>query len=107
MTIKVGLTRKVAVACIGIGIFIFSVALVVAISMCLTFSPNEGGGLTLVPGLMLFNGYIVLSLCNMIGGLIIYFSSENNKLPFSRGTKTVFFFTATAQVFPVIYVNLL
>jgi hypothetical protein len=90
MTVKVGLTRRVAVVCIGIGIFIFSVALVAVISMYLTFSPNEGAGLTLIPGLILFNGYIVLSICNLIGGLIIYFLSENNKLPFSRATKTVF-----------------
>ena len=107
MAIKVGLTREVAVVCIGIGVFIFSVALVIVISMFLTFSSNEGGGLTLVPVLMLFNGYIVLSICNLTGGLIIYFSSRNNKLPFSICTKTVFFCAAIAQVLPVIYVNLL
>jgi hypothetical protein len=106
MTIKAGLTRRVAVMCIGIGMFIFSVALVAVFSMYLTFSPNEGAGLTLVPGLILFNGYIVLSICNLIGSLIIYFPSENNKLPFSRGIKTVFIFAAIAQVLPIIYVNL-
>jgi hypothetical protein len=68
MNIKVGHTRKVAVVCIGIGILIFSVALVVVFSMYLKFSPNEGGGLTLGPGLMLFNGYIVLSICNLMTG---------------------------------------
>jgi hypothetical protein len=106
MIIEVGLTRKAAVVCIGTGIVIFLVALVGAISMYLSFSPIEGTGLTLVPGLLLFNAYMVLSLCNLIGGLIIYFSSENNKRSLSRGTKAIFFFAAIAQALPIIYINL-
>lgn len=106
MIIEFGLTRKVAVVCIGIGIVIFLVALVGAIWMYLSFSPIEGAGLTLVPVLLLFNAYIVLSLCNLIGGLIFYFSSENNKRSPSRGTKAIFFFAAIAQALPIIYSNL-
>lgn len=104
MTVKVGLTRELGVVCIGIGIFIFSVALVFATWMYLAFSPSKGAGLTLIPGLILYATYIVLTLCNLVGGAVVYFSSEDSKPPFSRGVKTVLFFGVIAQMLPVIYV---
>lgn len=105
MAMKVGLTRRVAVVCIGIGTIIFILALVIAIWMFLSVSPNEGPGLTLVPVLIFFNAYILLSLCNLIGGLIIYFLSRKNECAYSRGAKIIFFFAAIAQVVPAVYVR--
>lgn len=102
MAMTIDLGRRVAVLCIGTGTFIFVFALVIAIWMFLSVFPGEGAGLTLVPGFILFNAYIVLSLCNLIGGLIIYFLSSKSQRSYSRGTKIIFFFAAIAQAVPAI-----